>query len=292
VAEYVVCTKCGTRIKAGREFCLRCFEPLPNPDEPVRVPVWESLGLSQNTEIMVVAGTALAAVGLVLLIWQTPAPMATDDVARPANPVPVQTLPAPSAPAEVAPGAAVAAGTPVIDSGLETARDGYEDKLAGRPNDPELHTQLGQVLRRMGRTDEAVQHFERAVALDPRKPSYRANLAQASSDLGQWDRAIDQYREATRLLPGDYGAQYALAMALQKKGDDQTAIPEFQKALKFNPAESGAVLGLATSLEKTGHVDDARQEYQKYVEMRPIPADVDRVKAHLAQLPRTRPQVK
>ena len=33
MSGYVVCRSCGTRIKAGREFCLKCFEPLPHPDE-------------------------------------------------------------------------------------------------------------------------------------------------------------------------------------------------------------------------------------------------------------------
>jgi len=43
---YVVCTKCGTRIKAGREYCLRCGDALPPPDAPAIVTMWESLELS------------------------------------------------------------------------------------------------------------------------------------------------------------------------------------------------------------------------------------------------------
>ena len=57
--EFVVCPSCGTRIKAGREFCLRCFEPLPTPERPVQPTIWVSLGLS-DTKKQIVAVVAAA----------------------------------------------------------------------------------------------------------------------------------------------------------------------------------------------------------------------------------------
>ena len=34
MAGFVVCASCGTQIKAGREYCLRCGEQLPPEDAP------------------------------------------------------------------------------------------------------------------------------------------------------------------------------------------------------------------------------------------------------------------
>ena len=85
--------------------------------------------------------------------------------------------------------------------------------------------------------------------------------------------------------PGATGAAYLVR-------DDRTAIPEFQRARKFNANEPGASLGLAVSLEKAGRVDEGVQEYHYYLEMRPPVADANRVKAHLALLSRSHPQVK
>ena len=84
MSQYVVCPKCGTRIKAGRAHCLRCLTDLPAPDQPIIPPIWESLGLSRQQQIAVAAVASVLVVALVALIWQT-APDRVDDQARPAD---------------------------------------------------------------------------------------------------------------------------------------------------------------------------------------------------------------
>ena len=105
-------------------------------------------------------------------------------------------------------------------------------------------------------------------------------------------RSIDQYREAARLRPRDYEVLNALGLALQKKGDDEAAVAEFTKARRANPAAPGAVLGLATSLEKVGRVDEAIDVFHQYLDMPTSPAEMAKVKEHLALLSRGRSQVK
>jgi Flp pilus assembly protein TadD len=300
MSGFVVCQSCGTRIKAGRGHCLKCFAPLPDPDAPVQTPLSVSLGLSRNTEIGVWVGAAVAAVLLAAVIWQT-WPVPVDDVAQPAgaSSAPRASVPSasptqgaqgqPAEPASADASTGVAAST---DPGLEATRADFEDKLTARPNDPDLLNRLGQVLERMGRGKEAAARFERAVALAPLEPSYRVNFARAAAELGQWDRSVDQYREAVRLRPKDYELLNALGLTLQKKGDHQAAVDEFTKARRVSPAAPGAALGLATSLEKLGRVDDAIDVFRQYLDIRPTPADAESVKAHLALLSRGRSQVK
>jgi len=164
--------------------------------------------------------------------------------------------------------------------------------LTASPTDAALWNQLGDVLERMGRIDEAAVRFERAVGLAPREPDYRLNLARVAQALSQWDRAIDQYREVVRLRPRDAQTLGVLGLTLQKKGDDQAAVAEFQKAHKFDPSSPLAALGLATSLEKLGRVEEAEQAFKAYLQITPPPADADRVRGHLALLARTRAQGK
>ena len=95
-----------------------------------------------------------------------------------------------------------------------------------------------------------------------------------------------------RLRPRDYESLTALGQTLQKKNDDQAAVVEFQKARRINPAGAAASLGLATSLEKVGRTDDALKEFRLYLEIQPTPADVEKVRAHIALLSRSTPQVK
>lgn len=305
MSGYVVCRKCGTRIKAGRGHCLKCFEPLPDPEAFVAPPLSESLGLSRNAQMVVWAVATFAATLLGFMIWQT-WPTREDDVAQPADsatlsPAPARALaPAPSseaagaasrAPSEAASSDAPVAASTAADANLEATRAEYEQKLGDDPKDPVLLNKLGEVLVRMGRVDEGAARFARAVALQPLEPAYRINLARAAGELGQMDRSVDQYREAARLHPRDYDILNGLGLALQKKGDDEAAVVEFTKARKANPAAPGAVLGLATSLEKVGRVDEAVDVFHQYLDMAPSPAEISRVKAHLALLSRGRSQV-
>jgi len=302
VSGFVVCRSCGTRIKAGRGHCLKCFEPLPDPDEPVRLPLSESLGLSRNQEIMVAVGTAVAVALLAAVIWQTWPTSENDEaqpvsmpVSSPAAPVQTPTPPAAAEPFERAaaePPRAEASAAASPDPDLDAVRADYESKLANRPNDPDLHSKLGLTLERMGRLPDAEKQFERAVALAPLEPAYRISLARTAAALGQWDRSVDQYRETVRLRPKDYDALTALGQTLQKKNDDQAAVVEFQKARRINPSGPAASLGLATSLEKVGRIDEAVKEFRLYLDIEPPPPDADKVRAHLALLSRSKPQVK
>jgi len=82
LAGFVVCASCGTQIKAGRAYCLRCGEELPLEGQPVKVSVWESLELSQNKLLILLGVVALIVLTLMLVIWQNEPPPA-DDIGRP-----------------------------------------------------------------------------------------------------------------------------------------------------------------------------------------------------------------
>jgi len=85
LSGFVICPACGTRIKAGREHCLKCFAILPRPDEPVRVPLSESLGLSKQSQI-VLGALGLAVVGgLLYVILTTKSPTADADLLPPTS---------------------------------------------------------------------------------------------------------------------------------------------------------------------------------------------------------------
>jgi Flp pilus assembly protein TadD len=303
---YVVCAACGTRIKAGRGHCLRCFEPLPDPDTPVLPPIWESLGLSQGN--LMIVGVVFAALVLSLgtLIWKT-WPRDVDEEARPATTAPATAAaPAGAAPAGT-PGGVGASDGPIVAPGYQpmsasaadpaqngntaltggdpaVARAAYEQALVETPNDPEALNNLGQALLRLGRTGEAITRFERAIAIAPGKARYHFNLARTVAQLGHLDQAIAEYREAVRQSPDDYNSQFNLATALQERGDTDAAIPEFQKAVTLAPGEPTFRIALGLSLERAGRSADAVSEYRQFIQMAPASPDVPRLKAHIEAL--------
>jgi tetratricopeptide (TPR) repeat protein len=82
----------------------------------------------------------------------------------------------------------------------DTARQHGERAVAIEPKLPEAHHNLGLVLREVGEPARAVQHFQYALELKPRA-EMAAGLAHAYRDLGRLNEAIASYDRALRLKP-------------------------------------------------------------------------------------------
>ena len=77
---------------------------------------------------------------------------------------------------------------------------------------------LGKALLRMGRSEEAMKSFRRAVLVAPNHPGARFGLALALDAVGRLDAAIKEYRVTLRLQPGNIEAARSLEAALAKQG--------------------------------------------------------------------------
>jgi tetratricopeptide (TPR) repeat protein len=313
LAGYVVCEQCGTRIKAGRAYCLRCGHDLPPDGAEIKVSVWESLELSQGKLLALAVAAGLSVIALVGVIMRNQ-PVPADEIAKPVGvaaehvdkhrpstepaeqaepsltPLPDTAAPSPTpAAAPIGTPTSSADGTRAGASAFraghfEAARTAFEQVLAKTPDDADALNNLGQTLVRLGKLDEAMARFERAIALAPSKAAFHFNLGHALGQRGNWQRAIVEYREAVRLFPEDYAAQYNLALAIKKTGDDKGAIPEFQKAIALAPGEPSFHLSLAMSLEQVGRVLDAVKEYRKFLEMAPAAPEAEQLKTHVDAL--------
>jgi tetratricopeptide (TPR) repeat protein len=309
VSGFVVCPSCSTQIKAGREYCLRCGEALPLEGTPARVPIWESLQLSQAGMMALMGAVSVIVIGLGFYIYQTQ-PSPGEDVVKPLSTQSAPRTPPEPAPAEVAETPATApaplppvpppsasgalheisleshrAGSAAYNAGdFEGARKAYEQAIARNPEDADALNNLGQTLLRLEKVKEAIARLERATALAPTRAPFHFNLAQALGATGQWDRAITEYREAARLGPDDYTTLYNLGSALHKKGDAAAAIPEYRRAIALAPAEANFHLSLAMSLEQVGRAAEAAREYEAYIRLAPSAPDVEKLKEHVETL--------
>lgn len=289
----VVCAGCGARMKADRPACLRCGEPLvpieaaaATPDVPGQ--------FSRRTTFVLGVSASVIVIGLIGALWRSGVPEAaggTQATVRAALNRPSRAQPAAESPANAAAydaatfiDAARGGGAAFVSGDFEAARVKYEDALAKRPDDPDTLNNLGQALVRLGRIDDGIARFERAVQIAPDAWAPHFNLAAAEGQRGQWDHAVDQYREAVRVFADDYATQFNLALALHKKGDDAAAIAEYKKAIQLAPGEPSFHAALGVSLEKMGRLGDALREYRVSLEMDPDSADAEGLKAHVDAL--------
>jgi tetratricopeptide (TPR) repeat protein len=80
------------------------------------------------------------------------------------------------------------------------------------------HTNLGAVLHRLGRLDEARAAFERALALDPEQPEARYNLGNLLADAGDDEGAIAAWTRVAADCPEFADAHFNLGLALARDG--------------------------------------------------------------------------
>jgi cytochrome c-type biogenesis protein CcmH/NrfG len=287
ITGYIKCASCGARIRADRERCLRCGDPLrpaPAPQAPLQI-----AGVTlRNPSALVGALVVLVFVGIaVLAYWLRSAPPA-DVVRSPAAPssaaAPASGLIRPrvtSSPASVPRPAA--AGEPSTDE-LRDRKESLERALAENPSSADVLDQLGQLALRTGDLNGAIARFSRAADLAPETWAYRFNLAGALAEARQWDRAIVAYRRAATLAPRDVTTVRRLAEVLRQKGDDEGAIAAYEQAVELSPADAGLRLGIAMALERVGRRADAGRQYERYLELNPGAPGGDRLRAHIREL--------
>jgi tetratricopeptide (TPR) repeat protein len=166
----------------------------------------------------------------------------------------------------------------------EAALQHYKDAIQKNPQDAESLSNIGQVLVRLGKTQEAVPYFDQAIALIPNRWAYRFNLARALGLLGRYDESIASYREAQQLFPDDYVTTFNLGLALHKKGDDRAAVEEYLKAIALAPTDASFHFALALSYERLRRNSEAIAAYEQYLRLAPNASDAEQVRMRMSQL--------
>lgn len=167
---------------------------------------------------------------------------------------------------------------------FESALRKYQDATARNPEDAEAHSNLGQVLVRLGRPAQALPHFDRAIELIQGRWAYHFNRARALKLLGRLDESIASYRTVQQLLPDDYATIFNLGQTLHLKGDETGAVQEYRKAIALNPEDGSFRLALGISLEKLQKRTEAAAAYGEYLRLSPQAPDAEKIKARIAQL--------
>ena len=131
------------------------------------------------------------------------------------------------------------------------------------------HYNLAEALSDLGRRDEAVAEYERALAIHPRFARARNNLGNLLLLRGQVDEAIAQLQQALEIEPRLAGGHLNLGIVLLGKGQVDEAIAHLEKALTIDPGLANAHNSLGNALLRKGRPADAIAHFREAVKLRP-----------------------
>jgi predicted O-linked N-acetylglucosamine transferase (SPINDLY family) len=144
-----------------------------------------------------------------------------------------------------------------------------EKAVALAPNDPELHSSLGGALLTAGRAVEALEVLDRAVAANPRSASARVNRSGALRQLNRFQEARADADMAAAAEPGLASAHSNAGAARQALGDHQGALVSFGRGLAAQPDDPILLTNLGVTLRALGRVDEARAHLERAVALDP-----------------------
>ena len=118
---------------------------------------------------------------------------------------------------------------------------------AAGPDLATAHVNLAFALREIGRDGEAIDHYEKALAIEPDYVKAHNNLGNALERTGRHAEAIAHYERALRIDPDYMDAHFNLGLALEQTGQLKEAIGHYEKALEL--ARSANLTTIAAGIQ-------------------------------------------
>jgi tetratricopeptide (TPR) repeat protein len=158
--------------------------------------------------------------------------------------------------------------------------------LEQNPNQPGIHYQLGRILLSKPLdptvTEEATKEFEAELRVNPTSPSAEFMLGDLAWRNEKSDEAIEHFTRAIQFDAGLAEAYLGLGMALNAAGKYSEAIGPLKKYTEIDPTDPAGYYQLATAYARTGNRPEAdrllavqrRLEKDKPRTVAPPPQDI------------------
>jgi Flp pilus assembly protein TadD len=147
--------------------------------------------------------------------------------------------------------------------------------IAQRPDDAQLHFQLGYALSRLDQYPAAAAEYRRALAIDPALAPAHVNLGLVLMDSDPVS-AADSFRRAAALQPGQARPRYLIGQALERSGRFTEAVMDFEAAALLAPQDAPINAAFAWSLLRANRFAEAERQFRKAIALRTMPDDLDR----------------
>ncbi len=149
----------------------------------------------------------------------------------------------------------------------------WNQTLASNPESSLAHNNIGSILARQGKHQEALDHFAQALKLSPSREIPHYNMGFELATLGRIDEAIEQYEESLKIRPNYVKALNNLGSLLAQKGRIEDAVRCWTDVVEIDPDYTGAHSNLLMAYSRLGDSAAARREYDRIKVLDPAKAE-------------------
>jgi len=144
-----------------------------------------------------------------------------------------------------------------------------EEALRLKPEDEDLHYNLGIAYGRSGDITNAEHHYREALRLLPDYPEVHNNLGNLLLHARRMGEAEEQFTEAIKLMPELSTAHNSLGIVRQNQKRMPEAIACFRKAIECNTNYWQAHFNLAVACVSQGSNEEGVRELQTVLRLKP-----------------------
>jgi len=161
--------------------------------------------------------------------------------------------------------------------GMVLGREGRLEEAAGEitealrlsPREPLVHFNLGQIRARQGRYEEAIASYLAAIDLNASMPDVQLALGIALARQGRFAEALDHFLAERAINSRSAQAYYYSGVAYDRLGKPAEAIGSYSEALRLDPAYAEAHFNLGLVLSRLERCDEALVHLSEAVRLRP-----------------------
>ena len=161
-------------------------------------------------------------------------------------------------------------GSTLVNQGRsDEALNAFDKAVQLKPLDADLWRNLGSVLIEVKRPADAILSFQHALKLNPRHWDAANKVALVLYQSERFEEALPYYNLCDELEPNHFQTLYMRALTLQKLGRLDEALADNKRALAVRPDDAEALFNRGILLQELKRSDEALASYDRALAVRP-----------------------